>query len=66
MNTPNPTKDGDRDVHELFLGNYFAQTKAPAFGKTADEVRAEGTPEEIVPPACSPATVRPPPSSAWL
>ena len=38
----------DRDVHELFLGNYFAQTKALAFGKTADEVRAEGTPEEIV------------------
>ena len=36
-------------VHELFLGNYFAQTKALAFGKTADEVRAEGTPEEIVP-----------------
>ena len=49
MNTPNPTKDGDQDVHELFLGNYFAQTKALAFGKTADEVRAEGTPEEIVP-----------------
>ena len=36
-------------MHELFLGNYFAQTKALAFGKTADEVRAEGTPEEIVP-----------------
>ena len=49
VNTPNPTKDGDQDVHELFLGNYFAQTKALAFGKTADEVRAEGTPEEIVP-----------------
>lgn len=49
VNTPNPTKDGDQDVHELFLGNYFAQTKALAFGKTADEVRAEGTLEEIVP-----------------
>lgn len=49
VNTPNPTKDSDQDVHELFLGNYFAQTKALAFGKTADEVRAEGTPEEIVP-----------------
>ncbi|KFI68228.1 glucose-6-phosphate isomerase [Bifidobacterium magnum] len=48
-NTPNPLKDGDQDVHELLLGNYFAQTKALAFGKTADEVRAEGTPEEIVP-----------------
>lgn len=49
VNTPNPTKDGDQDVHELFLGNYLAQTKALAFGRTADEVRAEGTPEEIVP-----------------
>ena len=39
---------GDADVHELFLANFFAQTKALAFGKTADEVRAEGTPEEIV------------------
>ena len=37
------------DVHELFLSNYLAQTAALAFGKTADEVRAEGTPEEIVP-----------------
>ncbi len=36
-------------MHELLLGNYFAQTKALAFGKTAEEVRAEGTPEEIVP-----------------
>ncbi|MDU0967522.1 MAG: glucose-6-phosphate isomerase [Actinomycetaceae bacterium] len=44
-----PIKDGDADQHELFLGNFFAQTKALAFGKTADEVRAEGTPEEIVP-----------------
>lgn len=48
-NTPNPLTDGDQDVHELLLGNYFAQTKALAFGKTADEVRAEGTPEDIVP-----------------
>ena len=36
------------DVHELFLANYFAQTAALAFGKTADEVRAEGTPEWLV------------------
>jgi glucose-6-phosphate isomerase len=40
---------GEPDVHELFLANFFAQTKALAFGKTADEVRAEGTPEAIVP-----------------
>ncbi|MDR1766881.1 MAG: glucose-6-phosphate isomerase [Propionibacteriaceae bacterium] len=44
-----PLKDGPTDVHELFLSNFFAQTKALAFGKTADEVRAEGTPEAIVP-----------------
>jgi glucose-6-phosphate isomerase len=37
------------DVHELFLANFFAQTAALAFGKTADEVRAEGTAEDVVP-----------------
>lgn len=37
------------DVHELFLANFFAQTAALAFGKTAEEVRAEGTAEEVVP-----------------
>jgi glucose-6-phosphate isomerase len=41
--------DGPADVHGLFLANFFAQTRALAFGKTADEVRAEGTPEAIVP-----------------
>jgi glucose-6-phosphate isomerase len=40
--------DGDVDVHELLLANFFAQTKALAFGKTADEVRAEGTDEAVV------------------
>jgi glucose-6-phosphate isomerase len=45
----NPLTDGDHDVHELFLANFFAQTAALAFGKTADEVRAEGTAEAIVP-----------------
>ncbi|MGO1637860.1 MAG: glucose-6-phosphate isomerase [Ancrocorticia populi] len=43
-----PLTDGDTDQHELFLGNFFAQTKALALGKTAEEVRAEGTPEAIV------------------
>ena len=52
VNTPNPAKDGDQDVHELFLGNFLAQTKALAFGKTADEVRAEGTAEWMVPARC--------------
>ncbi|GAB2484715.1 glucose-6-phosphate isomerase [Luteococcus sediminum] len=45
----NPLKDGETDVHELFLSNFFAQTAALAFGKTAGEVRAEGTREEVVP-----------------
>ncbi len=44
-----PLVDGEIDVHELFLANFFAQTKALAFGKTVDEVRAEGTAEAIVP-----------------
>ncbi len=48
-NPAHPLKDGDADVHGLFLANFFAQTKALAFGKTADEVRAEGTDEAIVP-----------------
>ncbi|MBE6468535.1 MAG: glucose-6-phosphate isomerase [Coriobacteriaceae bacterium] len=48
-NTPNAARDGEQDVHELFLGNFLAQTKALAFGKTADEVRAEGTAEWMVP-----------------
>jgi glucose-6-phosphate isomerase len=48
-NPAHPLKDGETDVHGLFLANFFAQTKALAFGKTADEVRAEGTAEEIVP-----------------
>jgi glucose-6-phosphate isomerase len=38
----------DVDVHELFLANFFAQTQALAFGKTDEQVRAEGTPEHIV------------------
>ena len=44
-----PLTDGEVDVHELLLANFFAQTRALAFGKTADEVRAEGTAEAIVP-----------------
>jgi glucose-6-phosphate isomerase len=49
-----PLKDAKEDgqstdVHELLLANFLAQTRALAFGKTADEVREEGTSEEIVP-----------------
>ena len=35
--------------HDLLMANLFAQTQALAFGKTADEVRAEGTGEALVP-----------------
>lgn len=39
---------GPVDVHGLFLANFFAQTKALAFGKTSEEVRAEGTTDEAL------------------
>ncbi len=48
VNTPNATVVGTQDVQELLLGNFLAQTKALAFGKTADEVRAEGAEEVLV------------------
>src|SRR6202012_4382311 len=35
--------------HDMLLANVFAQTEALAFGKTAAEVRAEGTPDWLVP-----------------
>jgi glucose-6-phosphate isomerase len=35
--------------HDMLLANVFAQTEALAFGKTADEVKAEGTPDWLVP-----------------
>ena len=35
--------------HDMLLANVFAQTEALAFGKTADQVRAEGTPDWLVP-----------------
>ncbi|MCU0920021.1 MAG: glucose-6-phosphate isomerase [Burkholderiaceae bacterium] len=35
--------------HDMLLANVFAQGQALAFGKTADEVRAEGTAEPLVP-----------------
>jgi len=34
---------------DMLLANVFAQTEALAFGKTADEVKAEGTPDWLVP-----------------
>ncbi|MEN8601066.1 glucose-6-phosphate isomerase [Microbacterium rhizosphaerae] len=43
-----PLEDDGRDVHGLFLANFLAQTKALAFGKTAEEVEAEGTTGPLV------------------
>jgi glucose-6-phosphate isomerase len=38
-----------RDHHDILSSNVFAQAQALAFGKTEAEVRAEGTPEDVVP-----------------
>jgi glucose-6-phosphate isomerase len=35
--------------HDILMSNVFAQPEALAFGKTAEQVRAEGTAEEVVP-----------------
>ena len=35
--------------HDMLLANVFAQTEALAFGKTAEQVKAEGTPDSLVP-----------------
>ncbi len=37
------------DQQDLLMANCFAQSKALAFGKTAEEVAADGTPSEVVP-----------------
>ena len=36
--------------HDYLMSNVFAQAEALAFGKTAEEVKAEGTPDRLVPP----------------
>ena len=38
-----------RDHHDILMSNVFAQAEALAFGKTEEEVRAEGTAEAVVP-----------------
>jgi glucose-6-phosphate isomerase len=38
-----------RDHHDILMSNVFAQAEALAFGKTEEQVRAEGTAEEVVP-----------------
>jgi glucose-6-phosphate isomerase len=45
---PLPLRDGG-EHHDLLMSNVFAQPEALAFGKTEEEVRAEGTPEHVVP-----------------
>lgn len=47
-NPTHPLRDGEHDVHELFLANFFAQTRALAFGRTAEEVRASGVTDEVL------------------
>ncbi len=43
------TADGSGSMHDLLMSNIFAQTQVLAFGKTAAEIAAEGTPPEVVP-----------------
>ncbi|BBY45909.1 glucose-6-phosphate isomerase [Mycolicibacterium celeriflavum] len=44
-----PTADGRGSMHDLLMSNFFAQTQVLAFGKTAEEIAAEGTPPNVVP-----------------
>ncbi|WNG86596.1 glucose-6-phosphate isomerase [Mycobacterium sp. ITM-2016-00317] len=44
-----PTADGTGSMHDLLMSNYFAQTQVLAFGKTAEEISAEGTAPDVVP-----------------
>ena len=43
-----PTASGEGSMHDLLMGNFFAQTKVLAFGKTAEEISAEGVAPEVV------------------
>ncbi|MGV0837353.1 glucose-6-phosphate isomerase [Mycolicibacterium thermoresistibile] len=44
-----PTADGTGSMHDLLMSNFFAQTQVLAFGKTAEEIAAEGTAPDVVP-----------------
>lgn len=44
-----PTRDGTGSMHDILMSNLFAQTKVLAFGKTAEEIAAEGTAPKVVP-----------------
>ncbi len=43
-----PTADGTGSMHDLLMSNFFAQTQVLGFGKTAEEIAAEGTPADVV------------------
>ena len=49
--------------HDMLMANVFAQAEALAFGKTPEEVKAEGTPDWLVPASC---VRRQPPSNTIL
>ncbi|CCE55518.1 glucose-6-phosphate isomerase [Corynebacterium casei] len=44
-----PTAEGTGSMHDLLMGNLFAQTKVLAFGKNAEEIAAEGIAEGLIP-----------------
>ncbi|QGU04013.1 glucose-6-phosphate isomerase [Corynebacterium comes] len=44
-----PTATGEGSMHDLLMGNLFAQTKVLAFGKNAEEIAAEGVTGDLVP-----------------
>ena len=48
-NTLNPLTNLGSDHHDILMSNIFAQAEALAFGKTAEQVKAEGTPDWLVP-----------------
>ncbi|OMC06687.1 glucose-6-phosphate isomerase [Mycolicibacter heraklionensis] len=43
------TADGTGSMHDLLMSNFFAQTQVLAFGKSAEEIAAEGAPADVVP-----------------
>ncbi|GAB2506349.1 Glucose-6-phosphate isomerase [Corynebacterium atrinae] len=43
-----PTASGEGSMHDLLMGNLFAQSKVLAFGKNSEEIAAEGVPAELV------------------
>ncbi|AKE41860.1 glucose-6-phosphate isomerase [Corynebacterium kutscheri] len=44
-----PTAAGTGSMHDLLMSNFFAQTKVLAFGKTTEEIAAEGVDPAVVP-----------------